>query len=92
MSGFDDLFESFDDIIEEVEPLDDVGKEDVWGKPDSWNSDKQQDIWNNNDGWDTKDEPPVPVDDRKIFKNEPKVVDEDLEWDEQDDDLGIDGF
>lgn len=95
MGGFDDLFKPFDDIIEEVEPSQDEPEE-VWGKPDSWNSGKKQDIWNNNDGWNVEDtQNEDKKDDRNVFRHEPK---EDLEWDEQDDeddfdDLGIDdGF
>lgn len=87
MSGFDDLFKPFDDIIEDIKPIDDGvsdepdESEEVWGEADSWNSGKIQDIWNNdNDNWDTKDD----------VKDDPYDLNEDDEDENEGFDLDID--
>jgi len=72
MSGFDDLFKPFDDIIEDDEPLPDPCVEEVWGKADSWNTGNKQDIWNNDDGWNVGDTQNEDKDD--VFRHEHKDV------------------
>lgn len=97
MGGFDDIFESIDDIVSsntEEEDQEALGqKDEAWGEDEHWDTEKKEDVWRSNSPdsiWTAPKKYAMDEENPDTIEDDDEIEEEIGEWDENDSDEYMD--